>query len=452
MAAVKALSFLNSFTNFELQTNPQYYTNFRLDRVVELLKRVGNPQKKIKCIHVAGSKGKGSTCAFTAYILREAGYKVGLYTSPHLNDVSERIRILNPAKLARRNGPFEGKIQTKELAAVVKQIKPAVNKIQKEKQWGGLTYFEILTTIALCHFVKAKVDFAVLETGLGGRLDATNAVESLVCAITPISLEHTQLLGLTIKDITREKAAIIKDCNQTVVIAPQSSAAEKILQQRCQQVGAKAVYVGKDIRYELVKQNNKKQMLNIIGKEKYPNLKMRMLGEHQIVNVAVAVGIVESLRHFGVNVSEDAIRKGINKTFWPGRFEIVRQKPGVILDGAHSAASCQALVQTFQKIFPGEKAILILSILKDKDKKAICAKLNQIAKSVILTKTSHPRTIDWGQENIGEIFVGKKIIKTKNAREAFTLAFQKATVNDIILVAGSLFLVGEVRKLCLKQV
>jgi len=452
MSAQIPFEYLNSFINFELQINPQYYTNFRLDRVVELLNRVGNPQEKIKCIHVAGSKGKGSTCAFTAYILREAGYKVGLYTSPHLNDVGERIRILNPVKHARRSDPFEGKIQTKELAAVVKQIKPAVNKIQKEKQWGGLTYFEILTTIALCYFAKAKVDFAVLETGLGGRLDATNAVDSLVCAITSISLEHTQLLGPTIKDIAQEKAAIIKNKEQIAVIAPQSAEVEKIIRTRCRQVGVKTVYVGKDIRYELVKQNDKEQMFNVIGKKKYPNLKMRMLGEHQLVNAAVAVGIAEALCHYGIIVDKKAIRLGIEQTFWPGRFEIIRKKPFVVLDGAHNTASCQALTEAIQKIFPKKRVIFILSISQDKDKRAMCKELNPIAQSVILTKTHHPRTTDWDKEEVIDLFPDKQVFKTENVQQAMELAFQKAQANDIILVAGSLFLVGEVRKLCLKQV
>jgi len=452
MAVVEPLSFLKSFINFELQTNPQYYANFRIDRVVELLRLVGNPQKKIKCFHIAGSKGKGSTCAFAAYILREAGYKVGLYTSPHLTDYKERIRILSPTEQPHQADFLSGQISEQELVSQIEKIKPAVEILQKENKFGVLTYFEVLTVLALCHFEESQVEFAVLETGLGGRLDATNAVDSCVCAITPISLEHTQLLGPTIKDIAQEKAAIIKSKEQVAVIAPQLNEAKVVLEARCRNVGAKSICVGKDIQSRVIEQTIQGQIFDIQGMRKYSYLKTRMPGEHQIINAAVAVGMIESLRHFGVNVGEDAIRKGIEGTFWPGRFEVIQEKPLVILDGAHNAASCEALVKTFREILPEKNVILVLSISQDKDIAAICARLNHIAGRIILTKTRHPRTIDWDKIEVAELFPGKKIFIAENTTQAMELALQKVSGNDVVLVAGSLFLVGEIRELCLKQV
>lgn len=440
--------YLHSFINLEFQRNLQYHRNFRLDRVVELLNRIGNPQEKLRCLHIAGTKGKGSTCAFIAHILREGGYKVGLYTSPHLTDYTERIRILQPIDYSSQEDPLSGQIQERDLNLLIEGIKPAVETLQKEKELGMLTFFEILTVLALCHFKRHGVDFVVLETGLGGRLDATNTVDSLVCAITPISLEHTQLLGSTIARIASEKAAIIKNKGQMVVVAPQLAQAQKVIKDRCQALGAKAVYVGRDIRFESVQQDLGGQTLNIVGQRTYRNLKTHLLGEHQAVNAAVAVGLVESLGYLGVAVSQEAVRHGIKETFWPGRFEIVWENPYLILDGAHNAASCQVLAKTLAQLFPGKKVILILSILQDKDKKAICRQLNRIAQSVILTKTSHPRTTDWNQEKTEDLFPHQAVVKTENVRQAIKLAFQKARDNDIILITGSLYLVGEARGIC----
>ncbi len=452
MTPQEARAYFYSFTNYEIISPSN--SSFQLERVVHFLRLLGDPQKKLKCIHVAGTKGKGSTCAFTAYILREAGFRVGLYTSPHLHDLCERIRILTPTN-KEDISPFAGSIKEDELAGYVQKIKSVIGAYPHDPLIKGLTFFEIFTGIALLYFAENGVDFVVLETGLGGRLDATNAVDSLVCAITPISLEHAQLLGATVGTIAREKAGIIKNKNQITVIAPQEESAAKVIEQRCRDVGARAVWLGKDIRVKIHERTGdigEGSMFDVYGRHEYVKLKMGLLGKHQAVNAAVAIGIVEALGPSPVHIREEAVRKGIERTVWPGRFEIVQRKPLVILDGAHNVASARALVETFEQVFPKRKAVFLLSMAQDKDKRGICWELNRIADKIILTKSNHPRASNLTIMNCDELFKGKEIFITQNSRQALEKAFQITGPNDIILATGSLFLVGEIRAICTKQV
>ncbi len=447
MTPREAKRYLDSFANFEL-SNTSYAPSFRLDRVHHLLELLGNPQKKIKIIHVAGTKGKGSTCAFTAFILKNAGYKVGLYTSPHLNDYKERIRILNPRiKYGALKDSFAGKIKMSAFCRLLGKIKPVVETLRNDKEFGGITYFEIYTVLALCYFKENKVDFAVLETGLGGRLDATNTADSLVCAITPISLEHTQQLGKTLTKIAAEKAAIIKSRHQTVIVAPQINEALKVIKKYCRKLYAQPVFVGKDIVGKSIRQNLKEQTFEVkTSKKTYAHLKTKLLGRHQVVNAAVSIGIVEALEEKGFKISEQAVREGIKETIWPGRFEMVRSKPLVILDGAHNSGSSKVLAQTIKDLFPKEKVTIILGISKDKDRKGICRELRKIARQFILTKARHPRALDFKTVRKENLFAGVEVKYTGNIKGAMNLALRQK--EEIIIVTGSLFIVAEARKLC----
>ena len=448
MTPLEAKQYLDSFINYEIYSpkiNPQ--RSFKLDRVKKLFNSLGNPQKKIKSIHIAGTKGKGSTCAFTSSILKRAGYKVGLYTSPHLCDFKERIRILDPTQGSENSADtFWGKIKDKQLANILEKIKDVLETLRVDPKLGRLSYFEVLTAVAVYHFVQSKVDFAVLETGLGGRLDATNSIDSLVGAITPISLEHTKYLGPTISAIAAEKAAIIKNKNQSAVIAPQMLAAQAIIKKRCEQYQAKTLWIGKNIQYKCVDRNLDGQIFHLkSSKNDYRYLKTKLLGEHQIVNAATALGIVESLCALGFAISEDAVHEGIVRAVWPGRFEILKKDPYIILDGAHNPASAQALAKTIQEFFPKEKVTLILGVSDDKDKLGIARALQKIAKKIIFTKADHPRASWLSEEESQDLFPGKEILRTENMRQALEAVLRTIAKEEIILITGSLFVVGEAR-------
>lgn len=459
MTYLQALRYLESFINYEKITAYPYKESLRLERIKGFLAQIGNPQDSLRCIHVAGSKGKGSVCAFLTYILRQAGYKTGLYTSPHLSDFRERIRILghqvtrspvSPAHgfAARRAGgpgrkdenDFEGMISRNDLAALTAKLKPYIEKYHATSKYGSLSFFEVYTALAFVYFKSKSVDFAVLETGLGGRLDATNTVDSLVSVITPISCEHTQKLGNTLKQIAGEKAGIIKGHNSIVVCAPQEKEALEVIRNRCKKVGTVLYEVDRDIKLKV--RGSGFAIDGIFGQ--YPNLKIRLLGEHQIINAATAVGAIEALCSQGINVGAECLRRGLYNTVWPGRCEVVGNKPLVVLDGAQNKASAQVLRKAVEKNFKYKKAILVLGISDDKDIKGICKHLCPLADEIILTEARNPRAAS--VDDIEKI-IRSQVIKTKNVKEAIKKALEIAGKEDLILVTGSLFTVGEARGL-----
>ncbi|MFA5059469.1 MAG: folylpolyglutamate synthase/dihydrofolate synthase family protein [Candidatus Omnitrophota bacterium] len=449
MTSSEARTYLDSFANYELKSLPDAQ-HFDLRRVHQLLSFLGNPQKKIKFLHIAGTKGKGSTCVFVAYILRAAGYRVGLYTSPHFYNFAERIRILNPWKKFPIQNYFSGTISETHLLHVVKDIKSAVEKVKKNKKWGTLTFFEVYTVLAIYYFAKQRVDFAVLETGLGGRLDATNCVDAIVCAITSISLEHTDFLGTTIKSIAREKSGIIKKKDQIVIIAPQKKDALTVIKNFSGKIGSRNYFLGKDIRFQREKQDLREQVFHLKGlRNSYRDLKTSLLGRHQIVNAATAIGMVESLSSKGFFIDASSIRQGIREALWPGRFEIIKKNPYIVLDGAHNKASAAILARTVKEIFKTRKVILILGISNDKDISGICRELGKIAKKIILTKAAHPRAFEFSDKD-KKRFPRKEVIMANDVKQAMDEALASSERNDIILVAGSLFIAAEARKLCVQ--
>lgn len=443
MNFLKAEQYLSSYINHELNLKACVPERFNLARVDQALAALGSPHKSLKCVHVAGSKGKGSASAFTAHILKAAGYRVGLYTSPHLYDLRERIRVLErvPAR-GTRYDLFPDCISEEEFCGLLEEIKPRLEASRHPPQWGALTYFEVLTILAFCYFEKKKVDVAVLETGLGGRLDATNVVEPLVCAITPISLEHTQQLGNTLAAIAQEKAAIIKprkDGSPAIaVIAPQPGEAKAVIEQRCREVGARPMILGKDIQCRPVRVGTDGQDFVVSGQRAEYDLTSSLLGRHQVTNAAMAVGLCEALSLLGFNIRREAVREGIAATFWPGRFERAHENPRVILDGAHNPASCQTLAETFQDVFPQKKAVVILGMSDDKEKKGILENLSAIAQEFIFTQSRHPRAYRWKAEDGGTQAAG--------VLEAVELGLKTARPDDAIVVTGSLFVVAEARR------
>jgi dihydrofolate synthase/folylpolyglutamate synthase len=467
MTFCEAQQYLDSFVNWEEHSlRKKDAASWNLERMRHLLRLLGDPAQNFNIIHVAGSKGKGSTCALTAHILATAGYKTGLYTSPHLNTCRERIRLLGvSAPSAGQDASvlttgatsvFPDAISEDDLCAVIDEIKSKIELMRFYKKWGRLTFFEVYTALALYYFRKKKADWVVWETGLGGRLDATNAVASRVCAITPISLEHTAVLGNTLAQIAREKAAIIKSADQKVVLAPQEKQAGDVLRQRCARYFIQPLGVGDDIRWEVVDQNLEYQTINIYGtRGKYSHLELPLLGRHQAVNAAVAVGIFESLQELGLRVSPRVVDDGLKDVFWPGRLEIIRgTDPLIILDGAHNQASAIHLVESLREIFfqrghalGGGGVTLILGICQDKDRKGICRELNKITQMVVATMADHPRAHKFGEEEFNIYFPGKSRIFTACVAQAVEYALQETEKAGLILITGSLFVVSEARRI-----
>lgn len=412
-------SYLDTFVNFESQLHKLRPEDFNLHRIEKFLDLLGNPAKDLKIVHVAGTKGKGSTCVFLTRILQEAGYKIGLYTSPHLHKVNERIRILRANELQSKD-KFSGSIDDDALASVLTSLRPFAAAIRNEG--NILTYFEVLTVAALCHFARSKVDVVILETGLGGRLDATNAVDSLIAVITAISLDHTRILGPTLNRIALEKAGIIKNSHQKVVIAPQEKEVMDLMLERCREFGVKPAFVYPG---------------------KLENSKIRLKGKHQMINAATAVEVVTILRTMGFNVTDEAISEGLKNVIWPGRFELLRRSPDLIVDGAHNEASSQALAQTLIEEYPQRRVILVLGISQDKDVAAISACLGAVAAHIILTKANHPRAHLFKEAECKVYFGNKPFEIIESSAQALQRALQIAGPQDVIVVTGSLFIVAE---------
>lgn len=418
-----ALDYLNSFVNFEAHLNTLTSDQLNLERVRELLDLLDNPQVGLRVVHVAGTKGKGSTSAMIASIVNRAGYKVGLFTSPHFHRVHERIRVFDNTT-SQSKDEFFGSISDDSLEQLISLLRPCVSRIINEGKF--LTYFEVLTVLAIMHFAKSAVDLVVLETGLGGRLDATNVIDSHIAVLTPISLDHTAILGNTLKLIATEKSGIIKDSYQHVVTAPQEPEVIAVIDERCRQFGI----VPKKV-------NSSDVYTGAI------NLK----GEHQQMNAAVAIKVIAQLREQGFNIADAAIAQGLNHVLWPGRFEMISRKPLIIIDGAHNGASAQALTQTLVNEFPHRRFHLVLGVSSDKDMAAMAYYLSPLITDVILTKANHPRAHQFTQAEATKLFPGKPNFIIDSLASAMTKATQLVEESDVIIVTGSLFICAEIKEM-----
>ena len=468
MSYRQAIKYLDSFVDYEKKAGYSYKESLKLERIEGFLRIIGNPQECFRSVHVAGTKGKGSVCAFTAYILREAGYKVGLFTSPHLSDVRERVRILLPKNLNSQCSPedFEGMISRKELAELVSRLKPRIDKYCGISKYGPLSFFEIYTAIAFEYFKEQEVDFAVLETGMGGRLDATNVVNPVICGITPISYDHTDKLGNSLTEIATEKAGIIKIKKSqpktdlppaeqgtrrklAVVSAPQDEEVIKVLRDKCAEEGAQFYEIGRDIKFDLVGSDNECQEFNIRGVfGRFNNLRIKLLGAHQLINAVLAASLVSGVfLQNRQNFKISDFRKGLQETCWPARFETVSHNPLIIIDGAHNLASARVLVEALKQNFPQSKVTLVLGISSDKDAQGITRELFPVAERVILTRANNPRSLS--PEDLllaGKDFLkARKAVLTKSVLEALKIVRSSASSGSLVLVTGSLFVAGEAR-------
>ncbi len=430
----QSLEFINSFINYEKINSFDYPEAFKLDRMRALAKELGNPQKSYDSILVAGSKGKGSIAAILSSILRMENFRVGLYTSPHLMDVRERIQV---------NGLLISESRFVESAHCIR-------KILDTAAWrkNPPTYFEILTAMAFYHFKQMKVQLAVLEVGLGGLYDSTNIVQAKAVGLGPISLEHTDKLGKTISKITVQKCGVIKG-REAVVSAPQTDEAWAVIQKAASENEATLVRVGKEIKIFTRDYGEDYQKFDCRGPlGDYFDLILRLLGAHQMDNAAVAIGLAKSLeKKTRLKISDAAVRKGILDASWPGRLEKISDSPGVVvLDGAHHPESVRAAVEGLKRHFHFRKLMVVLGVSQDKDLEGILRELLPAAHTFFLTQSTHERARTAESIALGiESFKGEIILES-DFRMAVKKARSLAEAHDLIFITGSLYLVGDVKR------
>lgn len=401
---------------------------FGLDNIHTLLKRLDCPYKKLKCVHITGTNGKGSVASMVSSILTQAGYKVGLYTSPHLVDIRERVQVARKWIL---------KSEFAKDMTVIKEI------IENDKSFEP-TFFEVLTAIALNHFVRSQVDFVVLEVGMGGRLDATNVVDAMVSVITNISLEHTDFLGSDKKEIAAEKAAIIKDRNFVITGETDRDVLALILR-KCRETKSKLMSVGREITFSYVDDGDiNYQTASYVGKiQSYENVKIPLLGKHQIVNAAIVLGVVEALMMKGVDISEKAIRDGFRKAEWRGRFQVVhKQKTNYILDCAHNIGSMKYLVDTIKTYFPDRKFPFIITFAKDKAVSEMLDIVAPLVKEFIFPNMPENSRMS-NNEDLVAMCKQKNIDVLTTCTDTVAEAVKYTKNREFVFCAGSVFLVGE---------
>ena len=427
----EALDYLYHFTDYERMTKPRAAATsiFGLARMNQLLDFLEHPEQKLRVVHIAGTKGKGSTAAMAAAILQRSGATVGLYTSPHVEDVRERIMV---------NGLW---IAEERLTAHVNRMHPYLEESLKTSKKYTPTFFEIFTAAAFLDFVAEGVDYAVLEVGLGGRLDATNVVTPLVCGITHVSLDHTDKLGDTLTLIAGEKAGILKP-GVPVVVAPQEPPALGAIQSRAEAVGAPVRLVGRDVA--LVDRGAEFSVFT--PRRRYQRLRVPLVGRHQRVNAATAIALAEeATASRGIRLTGKLAREGLAAVRWRARIETVAERPRIVVDAAHNLASVQALLATLRAEFAFDRALFVVGISADKDVDGILRELVPHASLMVLTCSGSPRACR--PDDLlrrARAAGGVEAVACASPAEALALARERARPDDLVCVTGSFYLAGEV--------
>ena len=397
-----------------------------LDTIASLLSGLGNPQRQVPVLHVAGTNGKGSVAAITASILQAAGFRVGLYTSPHLLDFRERIRIRGACIPEDRIVDLFDNIQALPSSAVLP------------------TFFEVATAMAFQYFAEERVDVAVLEVGLGGRFDATNVCLPICTVITNISFDHEKYLGSSLEAIAFEKAGILKQ-NVPFVMGPVDQTVENVLQEQAGRKQARTFRFGREFRRVFHPSGE----FDFIGmNQHYVNLRCALEGEHQTVNAVCALAALEASVMSGNPIPEWAIRRGLEQVSWPGRLERLRRHPLILCDGAHNPAAAECLKLYLQRNVQGERRlILVVGMMQDKNIRGFLKTLASLADAVILTQINSPRAATVRALREALPVVGRPVYERDDPGAAIDLAIDLVSENDLICVTGSLFLVGHVKSL-----
>ena len=415
---------------------PYNARTFSLRRMRQLLEILKNPHEDLKVIHVAGTKGKGSTCAMLASMLETCGYTVGLFTSPHLTDLRERITI---------DGQM---IPHGEVADIFRMI------ATKQATFGDNqpTFFDIMTATALRYFSDEAVDVAIIETGLGGRLDSTNAVKPLVCGITHISYDHMNVLGKSLATIAREKAGIFKR-DVPAISVEQDAVVTQALDEVAAQAVTRLQYAGRDIdfsyRFEANRELGPHTRVSITTPtSRWEHLPVPLRGEHQAHNCGLALAILDSLKAYGFELPDDRIVKGLAATNLPGRMEQVHVEPRVIIDGAHNAASITALIRALGAHITYDSLVMIFACGQDKDIEGMLEQVALGADKVIFTRARSNARAEKPADLLAKFsqLSGKMAQTSATLEDALQLAGRAVTREDLIIITGSFYLVGEAKK------
>ena len=428
-----ALSYLYGFTDFQASRRKEYKGARPLSQFRGLLRRLGSPHRAFSSALIAGTKGKGSVCALIASILTQAGYRTGLYTSPHLHTFRERIQI---------NGEL---ISEDEVAALVDWLRPSFDRA------AGPT-FDAITAIAFEHFRRREVDIAVLEVGLGGRSDSTNVVRPLVSAVTLIDLDHTYILGDTLSKIAVEKAGIIKR-GVPVVLAPQPEPAAAVFAETARRRRARAIWIGQDWRWEREGLSTRGQQFTLFGppgcacswRTPLSGLRVPLLGAHQLDNATAAIAIAAELCACGFPVGEEALRLGLERAQWPARLEVLQERPWLVVDAAHTVASVRAAVDSVAETFGRLPDAVVFGASADKDAAAMLRALPASAR-LVLAQTSHPKAMTTAELRGIAASERGNVQTAQSARQALQIALSAVSEDGGVLVVGSVFLAAEVRQ------
>jgi len=445
----QAIEFLFGRINYE-RVHVESYTagDFKLDRMQRLLEAVGSPHERIPAVHVAGTKGKGSTCSMIAAVLTATGLRTGLFTSPHLTRFEERMAVDGMT-------PTPG-----ELVQLVNRVHPAVCEMDRQPMRMHPTYFEIATALAWLDFERRGADVAVLETGLGGRLDATNLCRPWVTVITNVSRDHTQILGSTVREIAAEKAGIIKP-GVPIVSGALHPEAQQVIAERCEQLQSPLWLLDRDVRWGFAPNEQTEKpgisgdagllgnTINVTTPHRpWRSLPVPLRGEHQATNTALAVAALDLIS--AVNLTAESMICGLHAVRWPGRVEIVGQRPCVVLDAAHNWESAKALLQTLRHDFPSpRRRLLVFATTRDKDYRGLLRQFVPEFDTLIFTKyLDNPRAVP--AEELRQFLASISDRPAHVATDpyaAWKLARRLAHPDDLIVITGSFFLVGELRDL-----